>query len=121
MTKHRAIGINPDGAALAANAAEFRVLQSLLENAGVGIRQFALQDDVGPAAGELFRDLVRRKVQALGQQRNEGSGIIDQCSVGHDRRDRDVLGEDFVVRVVDRAPLGRDDVAPDMFFRSQLA
>ena len=103
------------------NASQVLVLQGFLESPGVRVREFALQDDVGPAAGDLFRNFVRRNVQAGGEKRDEGGVVVDQCPVGHDRRDRDVLRENLVAGVVNRAPLRRDDVASDIFLRGQLA
>ena len=120
VAEHRAVGINPDCAALAANAAQFFGLQSFLECPGLRVRQFALQNDVAPTAGDLFRDLVRRNLQARGEKRDERAGVVDQRPIGHHRRDRDVLRENFVVGVVDRAALRRDDVASDIFLRRQL-
>ena len=107
--------------ALATNAAQFFVLQGFLENPGLGVREFALQDDVRPAAGDLFRDFVRRKMQAAGEKRDERGGVVDQRR----RRPRPSRPGRFAREprggLVNRAALRRDDVASDIFFRGQLA
>ncbi len=69
--------------------------------------EFPFQDDVGPAAVELFRDLAGGIRRLRGQERDERRVVGDQRGVGHDRRNRDILREHFVARVVDRAALRR--------------
>ena len=108
VTKHRAIRVDAGGIALEVNAAQVLRAQFLFQRDGGRFRHLALQNDVTPVALQFFRQFARWNVQRVTEQRNERLAIIQVGRIGHDRLDRDIVGEDFVVRVQNRAALSVD-------------
>src|SRR5262249_5806714 len=79
------------------------------------------QDDIRSARSNFLGDVVRRKMQSLGENWKERVRILDQCGIRYHRRNRHVLGENLVARIINCSAFRWDDVATDMLFRGFFA
>src|SRR4029077_19605071 len=89
------------------------------ERIGVGLGHFTFQHDVTPIGVKFFGNLRARKFQFVGNKIDSRIDIVETRRVGDDRFDRDVVRQDFVVGVEDRAALGEDRLLDDVLFSSQ--
>src|ERR1700730_16221411 len=118
VAKHEAVGINPGRVLFEINSAQIFGAKFLAKRIGDLFCHLPFQNDVASIGMKFFRNFGARKLQLLTDKIDSRVDLGQATGIGYDGFDRNVMSEDFVVRVENRPALGGDRLLDDVVFSS---
>src|SRR5262252_4609466 len=119
VAKHRAVGVDARGIVLEVDSAQIAGAEFFAQRVCLRRGYFALDDDVGATAIQFFGEFLGGDLQLGIQKINGCMHIAKKGGVGHDGFHRNVVRENFVVRIQDDATFGVNDLLVNVCFRSE--
>src|SRR6266568_7196714 len=119
VTKHDAVGINTGRVLFEINAAYILGAQFLAKRVANCFRYLAFQHDITAIAVEFFRNIWSRKLQLAADKIDSRVDIGQMSRISDHRFDRNIVRQDFVIGVENRAALGKNGLLVNVFLSSE--